>query len=75
MYHALLVLRAAIASTVARHRRALAFALRDLFQFVGTARLQLARPALLEGIAFSAAQAPLAMGPVLLARIPSKEQV
>ena len=75
MHHALPVLQADIASTAARHLRALAFALQDLSLFVGTALLQLARPAPQEGTAFSAAQAPLATGRVLLARIPSKEQV
>ena len=50
-------------------------ALRDRFRLWAVAQLQLARPALQEGTAFSAAQAPLATGRVLLARIPSKEQV
>ena len=74
MHHALPVLQADIASTAARHLRALAFALQDLSLFVGTALLQLARPALQESIVFWAVPAPLATGPVLLVRIPSKEQ-
>jgi hypothetical protein len=49
-------------------------ALRDLFRLWAVARLQLARPALQGSIAFWAAPVPLATGPVLLVRTPSKEQ-
>ena len=64
-----------IASTAARHLLDQDLALRDRFRLWAVAQLQLVRPALQEGTAFSAAQAPLATGRVLLARIPSKEQV
>ena len=75
MLHALPVPQAVTASMVVRRRRDRDHVLPGLSLPWAAVRLQRAPLVPPESSVFSVAQAPLATGRVLLARIPSKEQV